>query len=151
MLVRAISEILDVKLSLSIAVGSKDIFSTLCTCRLATERSIRGDVGSIRFDFMKNTIDRMIWMPGSINIANLGTVSSLTNTVQTLFFTGLIPVDFQQDITNVSDQFIGQFVVQNGRCVNNEVSFNVNCKVAAVCNFEDNVYYSYTLSELSQL
>ena len=50
-LVKALNELLNMNIELWIAVDSKDLFTTLSTCRLASYRSIRGHVSSIRFEF----------------------------------------------------------------------------------------------------
>ncbi len=50
-LVRAFNELSNLEIDPCIALDSKDLFTTLSTCRLASDRSIRGDVSSIRFEF----------------------------------------------------------------------------------------------------
>ena len=50
-LVKTIEELLGTEVNLRVVADSKDLFSTLSTCRLATDRSIRGDISSIRFEF----------------------------------------------------------------------------------------------------
>ena len=50
-LVKALEELLSTEVSLCMFVDSKDLFSTLSTCRTASDRSTRRDVGSIRFEF----------------------------------------------------------------------------------------------------
>ncbi len=44
-LVNALAELLNIKIGLWVALDSKDLFSTLSSCRLALDRSIRYDVG----------------------------------------------------------------------------------------------------------
>ncbi len=51
--VRAFEDLFGFKIQLSIAIDSKEVFTTLSTCQLASDRSIRGDVGTIRFEFAK--------------------------------------------------------------------------------------------------
>ncbi len=96
-------------IGLWIAVDSKDLFSTLSTCRLATDRSIRGGVGTTRFEFATRTISQMIWIPGSINLADPGTkpYNNLCQSLQLLLTSGKIPFDFNEAIFQSSDQFTG--------------------------------------------
>ena len=50
-LAKAAEELIGTEVKLSIVVDSKDFFSTLSTCRMASDRSIRGNVSAIRFEF----------------------------------------------------------------------------------------------------
>ncbi len=108
-LVNALTELLNIKIGLWIAVDSKDLFSSLSTCWLALDRSIRGVVGSIRFEFATKTISKMISLLGTINLADSGTKtdSNLCQSFRLLFNTGSIPFIFEQAIFQSSDQFTG--------------------------------------------
>ncbi len=46
-IVKAFEDLFGFKIQLSIAIDSKVLFTTLSTCRLASDRSIKGDFGSI--------------------------------------------------------------------------------------------------------
>ena len=48
-LVKAIEELFSTEVSLYIVVDSKDMFSALSTCRMASDCSVCGDASSIRF------------------------------------------------------------------------------------------------------
>ena len=60
-LVKALEELLGTEVKLWIVVDYKDLFSTLLTRRLATDRSIRGDVSSLRFEFSTKNVSSMMW------------------------------------------------------------------------------------------
>ena len=51
MLAKAVEELIGTEVKLSVVVDSKDLFSTLSTCRMVSDRFIRGDPSSIRFEF----------------------------------------------------------------------------------------------------
>ncbi len=51
-IVRAFEDLFGFKIQHSIAIDSKDLFTILSICRYASDRSIRSDVGSIRFEFV---------------------------------------------------------------------------------------------------
>ena len=58
--VEAVEELLGTEVNLSIAVDSNVLFSTLSVCRMASDRSIRGDFSSIRFEFATKNVSSMI-------------------------------------------------------------------------------------------
>lgn len=107
--VNAFNDLLGLDLDLWIAVDSKDLFSSLSTCPLAADGSIRGDVSFIRFDFFTKTISQIIQVPGSINLADPGTKtdSNLAQTLQILLVSEYIPIDFSEAVFQSSDQFTG--------------------------------------------
>lgn len=94
---------LGIQVDLNVEIDSKDLFSTFYTCINATDKSIRGDVSVIRYKFETKKI------PGSTNLTDPGTKrnSSLTNSLQLLMFTGEIPIDYTDAISNSSTQFKG--------------------------------------------
>ena len=108
-LAKALEELLGTEVKLWIVVDSKDLFSTLSTCRLATDRSIRGDVSSIRFEFATKNVSSMIWVPGKINLADPGTKpdSQLTQTLQVLLESGCLPINFSDAIIQSSNPSTG--------------------------------------------
>lgn len=66
----AYSETFRMKIPLRLFVDYKGLFTLLCTQRLSIERSIRGDVGSIRFEFQTGMVPNISWIPGKINTAD---------------------------------------------------------------------------------
>lgn len=108
-LVQTFQALLRTKVDLSVAVDSKDLFNSLSTCRNSTDRSIRGDVSLIRYDFETNRITRMIWIPGSVNPADplTKTNSPLSQMLQLLMFSGTLPIDFKDSEHRNSEQFLG--------------------------------------------
>jgi len=97
------------EIDLWIVVDSKDLFDTLSTCRNAIDRSIRGDVSVIRYEFETKNVSRIIWVPGKTNLADACTkeYSPLVEAVQLMLFTCKIPVDFTQALHRDSKQFLG--------------------------------------------
>lgn len=61
---KGLSKLLNIPVYLHAVVDSKDLFSTLSTCRNAIEKSIRGDVIVIRYEFETKTLNKLIWIPG---------------------------------------------------------------------------------------
>ena len=108
-LLNAVNEIHDSKIDLWIVVDTKHLFATLSTCRVASDRSIRGDVSSIRFEFFTKVFSKTIWVPGSTNLAACGTEPDipLTNFMQLLLVSGSIPIDLKDSISLSSLQFTG--------------------------------------------
>ena len=109
LIVKALNELLNLNIGLWIAVDWKELFSTMSSCRLGTDRSIRGDVSLIRFEFAKKTISQMIWVPENINLADPGTKThcNLSQSLQLLLSTGKIPFHFNEAIIQSSYQFKG--------------------------------------------
>ena len=108
-LAKAYEELIGVQTELWIILDSKDLYETLTTCRNATDRSVRGDVSLIRYEFETQNVSRMIWIPGSTNLADPGTKpnSSLSQALQLMLFTGEIPFSFDSIQVQESDQFTG--------------------------------------------
>lgn len=78
------------KTALELLLDSKDLFASLSTQRLSVDRSIRGDVASIRFDFQTGSVQNISWIPGKINLADVLTKknSALCDMLQLLLETG---------------------------------------------------------------
>ena len=95
---RVYEEILGMCVNLYNVVDSKDLYTTLSTCRNSLDKSIRGDVGLIRYEFEKKQVSKMIWVPGSTNLADPVTKpnSPLCSALQLLLFEGEIPICFDQ-------------------------------------------------------
>ena len=51
----------------------------------------------------------MIWIPGSINLADPGTKSdsNLTQSLQLLLVGGAVPIDYKDTVIQYSDKFTG--------------------------------------------
>lgn len=86
-------------------MDSKDLFATLSTCRNVADRSIRGDVSVIRYEFETRNVDRMIWIPGSANYADplTKTDSPISQALELMFFDGKISMDFHGALFRNSD------------------------------------------------
>ena len=82
-LVKDFEELLSTEVNLCTVVDSEDLFSTLSSCRVASDRFIRFDFSAIRFEFATKNLSSMIWVPGKINLADPGTKpdSLLTQTL----------------------------------------------------------------------
>ena len=108
-LVKALEELLGTEVGLSIVVDSKDLFSTLSTCRLASDTSIRGYVSSIKFELATKNVTSMTWVPEKINLADPGTKpdSQLTQNLQLLFESRCLPIDFSESVTQLSNLTTG--------------------------------------------
>lgn len=106
---KAFQKLLNVDVTLSIAVDSKDLFTTLSTCRNSADRSIRADVNVIRFEFETHNITKMIWIPGKVNPADCLTKrnSPLVDALQLILYSGKIQIDFSDQQFRNSDQFHG--------------------------------------------
>ena len=79
----------------------------MSTCRIDTDRSIRSDASSFRFEFANRTISRRIWVTGNLYLADprTKTDSNLCKSLQLPFATGQILFDFTDAIVQSSDQF----------------------------------------------
>lgn len=98
------SEIFKMKISLRLFVDSKDLFTSLSTQRLSIDRSIRGDVGSIRFEFQTGMVQNISWIPGKINLADVLTKkdSALNDTLHLCLESGKLPIDYDCNGENKS-------------------------------------------------
>ena len=108
-LVKAIEELLCTEVKLAIDVDFKVLFTTLNTCRLASDRSIRGDLSSIRFEFAIENVSSMTWVPGKVNFADPGTKpdNPLIQALQLLLESSCLPFDFTDAITLSSNLSTG--------------------------------------------
>ena len=108
-ILEAFNDLIERNLDLWIAFDSKCLFSSLSTWRIATDRSIRGDVSPIQYEFGPMTISKVIWIPGPANIDDRGTKtdSSLTQSLQLLMVDGKISFDYKDTVMQSSDRFTG--------------------------------------------
>ena len=99
---------MDIKLQT--CVDSKDMFTSLSTQRNSIDRSIRSDVAFIRFEFQVGSVDKITWIPGKLNLADVLTKpdSPLTEALQLTLFPGKLQLDFDgQSKTKTSEKNYG--------------------------------------------
>lgn len=91
------SEIFGMNVSLRIFVDSKDLFTPLSTQRLSIDRSIRGDVGFIRFEFQTGAVQSISWIPGKINLADVLTKkdSAISEMLHLCLLSGKLPIHYE--------------------------------------------------------
>lgn len=77
------NELLCVKVKLCICVDSKDLFSSLSAQKMSIDKSIRGDVSFIRYEFQTGAFSKTLWIPCTTNIVDLLTM-----------FTGKLTIDY---------------------------------------------------------
>lgn len=94
----AYSELMCMDIKLRLCVDSKDLFTSLSTHRNSIDRSIRGDVSCIRFEFQTGAVDKISWVPGNVNLADPLTKkdSQLTDMLQLTLFSGKLCVDIDR-------------------------------------------------------
>lgn len=107
---KAYTEVLDMEIKLRFALYYKDLFTSLSTQKKSIDKSIRGDVSCIRYEFQTGAVDKISWIPGQANLAEPLTKkdSSLTDAIQLNLFTGRLCFKFE-DIaeTKRSDKNFG--------------------------------------------
>lgn len=98
MLSQAYSELMGLNIKMRLCVDSKDLFTSLSTQRNSVDRSIRGDVSCIRFEFQTGTVDTISWVPGNVTLADPLTKkdSQLTDLLQLSLFSGRLSVDLEK-------------------------------------------------------
>lgn len=106
MIASVYSEIFQMEISLRLFVDSKDLFTSLSSQRLSIDRSIRGDVGSIRFEFQTGSVENISWITGKINLADVLTKqdSALTDTLCLCLATCRIPIDYDKECESKSTE-----------------------------------------------
>lgn len=104
-----ISQLLNISIDFWEAIDSKDLFDTLTTCHAANDKSIRGDVACIRYDFETHWVNRMTWIPGSCNLTDPLTKlnSPLEDALQILICDGELPISFEKVFNRDSGFFYG--------------------------------------------
>lgn len=107
LLVEALNVLLQMHLSLRVVVDSKDLFESLTTCHVPTDKSIRYDVADIRYNFETKRISEMVWVPGASNLADVLTKkdSRVTDALQILLVDGKIPFHFPEAQSRASALF----------------------------------------------
>lgn len=106
MLVKAISLLLNHSVNLIIVLDSKDLYQTISTCRMATDRSIRGDVALVRYEFETRKASCMLWVPGKVNLSDFLTTRDRppVNALQLDMFSDKLPFYFETLLARWSDQ-----------------------------------------------
>lgn len=106
---QAMSTLLNYPVDLTIVLDSKDLYDTIFTFRLPTDRSIRGDVALIRYEFETRKVSRMIRVPGKMNSSDPLTKqdSPLVSSLQLTLFSGELPFNFEDFLARRSDQSTG--------------------------------------------
>ena len=109
LLKHACFKIFGVNVGLHVILDTMDLYDTISTKRLPTDKAIKGDVASLRYDFEIRAIDKMIWIPGKFNLSDPLTKrdSPLEKSLQLTLHTGLISVDLSKCLVNNSKKPIG--------------------------------------------
>ena len=105
----AFSVLLGTRIPVIVIVDSKDLFDSLTSCHIPEDRSIRADVQLIRYYFETKQIDKVVWVPGSANLADPLTKkdSPLSDALQLLLFQGSMPFDFDKMLHRNSSPNLG--------------------------------------------
>ncbi len=95
MIAQAYSELMAMEIKMQLCVDSKDLFTSLSTQRNSIDRSIRGDVSSIRFEFQTGAVEKISRVPGNVNLADPLTKkdSQLSDLLQLTLYKGRLCVD----------------------------------------------------------
>ena len=76
---------------------------------MPTDKSIKGDVSSLRYDFEIVVIDKIIWVPGKFNLADPLTKrdSPLIRSLQTKTSSGFMSTDMIKCLVSESKKTMG--------------------------------------------
>ena len=98
----AFEKLVGIEVELNIIVDSKDLFTSLSTCRVPEDKSIRADVQLIRYCFETKKIENIIWIPGAVNPADPLTKkdSPILESLQIMLYQGEIPLDLSREKRN---------------------------------------------------
>ncbi|PXF42688.1 hypothetical protein BWQ96_07574 [Gracilariopsis chorda] len=109
MLAAAYHNLLGIEIGLWIVVDLKDLYGTLTTCRNAVNRSMRGDVSVIRYEFETGNIESMLWIPGRLNCADPLTTNDtpMYGSLELMLYDGKISLEFRQAIASSSNTSTG--------------------------------------------
>lgn len=105
----ALSILLSAQIPVTVVADSKDLFDSLTSCHVPEDKSIRADVQLIRYYFETRQIHKMVWVPGSLNLADPLTKkdSSLCDALQILLFDGSLPFSIPDAKERCSEQNLG--------------------------------------------
>lgn len=103
------SKLLGISVRLFLVVDSKDLYDTISTKRLPTDKSIKCEVASLRYDFEIRAIDKIIWVPGKFNLADPLTKHDIPieKSLQLTLYCGTISSDLSGCPVNNSDKPTG--------------------------------------------
>ena len=105
----AIQFLLNMEIKLILAVDSNNLYEALSTSHTSSDRSIRGEVGVIRYEFETHNVDQIRWIPGKVNLSDALTKpnSSLTEALQLSLFTSTMTITVLESQCRHSRQFTG--------------------------------------------
>lgn len=105
----ALMVLLNMEMNLVLLLDSKDLFENLSTCRNSTDRSIRADDSVILYEFETHHVNRIIWIPGKVNLADPATKtnSPLANALQLSMFSGELSLVMNEHLFRDSVQDTG--------------------------------------------
>lgn len=91
------SELFDMEIKIRLCADSKDLFTCLSTQKMSVDRSIRGDVGAIRFEFQTGIVNKIPWITGKLNILDVLTKkdSALSDTLMLTLSSGYLPKEYE--------------------------------------------------------
>ena len=109
LLKNACIKLFEVNIGLCVIVDTMDLFDTIPTKRLPTDKAIKGNVASLRYDYEIGAMNKLIWVPGKFNLADPVTKrdTPLQKNLQLTLHSGLISVDFTSCRVNDSKKPIG--------------------------------------------
>lgn len=108
--VAAYREIGDLEIKLQLCIDSKELFNTLSIQRNSINKSVRGDVSSIRIELMTGAVDKITWIPGKSDISDVLTKrdSLITETMQLTLHSGKLSVNLDDVAqTKISEKNFG--------------------------------------------
>ena len=101
--------IYNIDIPLVLVVENMDLYTALSTQRQSVDCSIHGDVPLIRHEFELGTLSEMIWVPGSVNLADVGTkhTSPLREAAAICLHNGRLPLQYNTAKSRPSTQSLG--------------------------------------------
>lgn len=90
-------------------VDSKELFTSLSTCRALIDKSMRADISLISYNFETRRLNRLVWIPGSLNPSDVLTKlnSTLNESAQLMMFDGTLPYDMSKSEFRDFDKPLG--------------------------------------------
>ena len=91
---RTFSKLFKTYVPLSVVVDSKDLFTSLSTCCIPEDKTIRADLELLRYHYETHHLEELIWVPGSVNLADplIKRDSPLSIALQLMIFDVTLPV-----------------------------------------------------------
>ena len=105
----AYCKLLGVNVGLPVIVDTKVLCDTISAKRLPTDKAIKGDVASTRYDFEACQIDHTIWVPGKFNLADPMTKrdSPIESSLHDTLSSGALCSDISNNSVNNAKKPIG--------------------------------------------